>query len=46
MTAPPTGGRTRVECAASTARGWRIADGLGTRPSKLLGRAERILDES
>lgn len=25
---------------------WRIADGLGTRPSKLLARAERILDES
>jgi transcriptional regulator with XRE-family HTH domain len=24
---------------------WRIADGLGTRPSKLLARAERILDE-
>lgn len=25
---------------------WRIADGLDTRPSKLLARAERILDES
>lgn len=25
---------------------WRIADGLGTRPSKLLARAERILDEN
>ena len=24
---------------------WRIADGLGTRPSRLLARAERILDE-
>jgi transcriptional regulator with XRE-family HTH domain len=24
---------------------WRIADGLGTRPSQLLARAERILDE-
>jgi transcriptional regulator with XRE-family HTH domain len=24
---------------------WRIADGLGTRPSKLLARTERILDE-
>lgn len=25
---------------------WRIADGLDTRPSELLLRAERILDES
>ncbi|HZE03762.1 MAG TPA: helix-turn-helix transcriptional regulator [Solirubrobacteraceae bacterium] len=24
---------------------WRIADGLGTRPSRLLARVERILDE-
>lgn len=24
---------------------WRIADGLNTRPSELLARAERILDE-
>jgi hypothetical protein len=30
------GGKTTV---------WRIADGLGTRPSKLLAGAERILDE-
>jgi len=25
---------------------WRIADGLGTRPSKLLARAERMLDRT
>lgn len=38
----------RLERAAKTPTlntVWRIADGLGTRPSQLLARAERILDK-